>query len=114
VLLQGLLAMPLETIPAAIPGARDSVRALRAVLARFGLDAAGAAVPYALSVDPARVVVGADTTAQLEAFVSSTETRLPEELCGALGNELAEISATVIDPRTWHAAASQLPRRSGR
>ena len=84
------------------------------MLACFGLDAAGAAVPYALSVGPAQVVVGADTTAQLEAFVISTETRLPEELLGALENELAEVSATVIDPRTWHAAAAQLPRRSGR
>jgi aryl-alcohol dehydrogenase-like predicted oxidoreductase len=114
VLLQGLLAMPLETIPAAITGAGDAVRALTAVLERFGLDAAAAAVPYALSIDPARVVVGADTTAQLEAFVGSTQTRLPDELLDALDNELAEVPAAVIDPRTWHAGASQLPRRGGR
>jgi aryl-alcohol dehydrogenase-like predicted oxidoreductase len=113
VLLQGLLAMPLETIPSAVAGARDAVRTLTAVLARFGLNAAEAAVPFALSANPGSVVVGAETTAQLEAFVTSTATRLPDELLDALASELAEVPANVIDPRTWRVAASDLPRRRG-
>lgn len=101
VLLQGLLAMPLDALPARVPDARQCLETLAAVLEEFALTPATAAVPFALSLEPDGVVIGADTIAQLRALVASTETSLPDELFDVLDRRLGEVPAALIDPRTW-------------
>jgi aryl-alcohol dehydrogenase-like predicted oxidoreductase len=101
VLLQGLLTLSPEALPALVRGARPSLEALAAVLERFGLSAAEAAVPLALSLEPDGVVVGVETIGQLRALVASADTPLPRELTSALEREIGDVPAEVIDPRAW-------------
>jgi aryl-alcohol dehydrogenase-like predicted oxidoreductase len=100
-LLEGLLALPPEKIPAALADARPALTALREVLGRFALSPVSAALPYALAIDPDSVIVAADTLEQLEAFVKSASMPLPEALFAAIDEECPEAPATVIDPRRW-------------
>jgi aryl-alcohol dehydrogenase-like predicted oxidoreductase len=103
-LLQGLLAMSPEAVPVGLTAARPLLVTLGAMLGRFGLTPATAALPYAFSIDPDCIVVGADTIEHLEGLVASASTVLPEELFVALDRELGAVSDAIVDPRTWPSA----------
>lgn len=101
VLLQGLLAMRPDSIPAQLREARAAVAALREVLAELGLRLPEAAVAFALALDADRVIVAANSADQLEALTAASSLRLPDELYDLLGEKLGELPATVVDPRNW-------------
>lgn len=87
-MLQGLLAMAPNDVPAARAAARPSLGKLIAILARFGLTPAEAALPFALSIDPDCVIVTADTIGELETLTESARRELSDELLAALDSEL--------------------------
>jgi aryl-alcohol dehydrogenase-like predicted oxidoreductase len=104
VLLQGLLALEPDGIPAAMPEARAAVERLRRILESFDADAPAVAVAFALALDPDRVVIAADSATQLEELVAAADNELPDGLREALDNELDDLPPSVIDPRTWPSA----------
>ena len=101
VLLQGLLAMEPESIPAAMPEARASVEALTEILSELGLGVPIAAVAYALSLDPDRVIVAANSGPQLEELAAAADVQLPASLDDLLAERIGELPAEVVDPRAW-------------
>lgn len=101
VLVRGLLVHEPEDIPPTLSEARSAVAALRGVLRERGLTLPEAAVAYALSLDADRVVVGAESAAQLERLVALSDLDLPEDLTSALDSRIGDPGPAAYDPRTW-------------
>ncbi len=101
VLLQGLLAMEPESIPDSMPEARTAVEALLVILGELDLALPQAAVAFALALEPDRVIVAANSAAQLEELDAAAELSLPDTLDDLLADQLSALPAEVIDPRAW-------------
>jgi len=101
VLLQGLLAMEPTSIPGSMPAARTAVESLTEILSELGLALPGAAVAFALALDPDRVIVAANSAAQLDELAVAADLRLPDALDELLEQRLGALPAEVIDPRAW-------------
>lgn len=101
VLLQGLLAMPVESIPDALAEARAAVATLQAILAARDWSPPAAAIAYACAIDADRVIIAANSASQLEQLAAAAELELPAELLAELETALASLPDDVIDPRRW-------------
>ncbi|MGD8323900.1 MAG: aldo/keto reductase [Gammaproteobacteria bacterium] len=101
ILLQGLLAIPSGDIPERMSDARAAVATLQDVLANLAVSLPEAAVAFAVSLDADRVIVAADSAAQLDALLAGIDIELPDGLDDALETMLAELPRAVYDPRTW-------------
>lgn len=101
VLLQGLLAMAPESIPGSMPEARAAVETLTEILGELGVAVPAAAVAYALALDSDRVIVAANSAAQLEELAAAAGLSLQASLDDLLADRLGALPAEVIDPRTW-------------
>ncbi|RTQ52241.1 hypothetical protein EJV47_04235 [Hymenobacter gummosus] len=100
--LQGLLLRPLATLPAYFEPLRPRLERLRAVAAQAGVPLEAALLLFAATAPGvARVVVGVDTAANLQANVAA-EQHLPAfgALRPALA-ELAEMAEELLLPYRW-------------
>ena len=98
---EDLLAMDPESIPDSMPAARAAVETVAEILGELGLAVPGAAVAFALSLDPDRVIVAANSAVQLEELTAAAGLSLPASLSDSLADRLGVLPAEVIDPRTW-------------
>jgi aryl-alcohol dehydrogenase-like predicted oxidoreductase len=103
VLLQGLLAMPADSIPKPLAHAREAVANLQTVLAAHGWSAPTAAIAFACDIDADRVIIAANSSAQVEQLAAAAERVLPAELLAELQAKLGTLPNEVIDPRRWPA-----------
>lgn len=101
VLLQGLLAMPSDAIPDVLVDARDAVVTLRTILDRHGWSPPAAAIAFACSIDADRIIIAANSAAQLEQLADATERDFPADLLADLNAALGALPPEVIDPRRW-------------
>ncbi len=103
-LLEGLIVLSPEALPAARAALRPALAELCEILGEFGLSPLDAALAFALSIDPDSIVVSAATREQLAALVGSVDRTLPVELYAALAHRLTDLPAEVVDPRAWPGA----------
>jgi len=101
VLLQGLLAMQPDSIPAPMSKARIAVETLAEIFGELGLELPGAAVAFALALDADRVIIAANSAAQLEELTTAAGQQIPDSLADLLVQRLDALPAEVIDPRVW-------------
>lgn len=101
VLLQGLLAMPVESIPERLAEARAAVAALQAILVDHGWSPPTAAIAFACGLDADRIIIAANSAGQLEQLAAATESHFPAELLAEIEAGLGTLPAEVIDPRCW-------------
>jgi aryl-alcohol dehydrogenase-like predicted oxidoreductase len=109
VLLQGVLTMKPETLPAHLSPLQPALRRLHALLEDYGREPLDVALPYVLShehVDFA--VIGVDDAAQLDDNLSRAARPIPEGIVDALSSEFAGLSPQVLEPRRW-----PTPERTG-
>jgi aryl-alcohol dehydrogenase-like predicted oxidoreductase len=104
VLLQGLLAMPVDSIPEPLSHAREAVETLQKVLAAHGWSAPTAAVAFACGIDADRIIIAANSAAQVEQLAATAERAFPAALLAQLESVLGTLPSEVIDPRCWPAA----------
>lgn len=103
VFLQGLLLKEPTRLPAHLAGAGAAVSRFQAMAAQAGLSPAAAALAYAIrQAGVARVVIGVDSLAMLEANIAAYATAV-HEAANFDFSDLAISSPDIIDPRRWAA-----------
>jgi aryl-alcohol dehydrogenase-like predicted oxidoreductase len=105
VLLQGLLLTDPDEVPAEMADARKAVAALNRLVADMGISVAEAAVAFAMALDADRIIIAADSSAQLEQLLAAVDVALPDGFIETLETEFAGLPATVYDPREWPASS---------
>ncbi len=75
--------------------------ALRDVLADLSLSLPEAAVAFAVALEADRIILPAQSAAQLEQLLAAVELGLPDGLTDALEARFAGLPRAVYDPRAW-------------
>ncbi len=101
VLLQGLLMLAPDALPAGLDAAGPVLGKLHALAAELGATPLDLAVAFAVGLEPDRVIVAADSAAQLETLVAAAERPAPAHLRERLDAALGTVPIEIIDPRRW-------------
>ena len=102
VFLQGLLLIPSPAVPDRLAHARPFVRHFQEIANAFGLSLPRAALGFAKSAWPGtRLLVGAETLAQLEQLLALAGEGLEQEAFEAFSQEFDDVPATVVNPSLW-------------
>jgi aryl-alcohol dehydrogenase-like predicted oxidoreductase len=102
--LQGLLALPPSNLPQHVGHARDMLLELHGILRDWNVTPTEASLQFVCEADVDKIVVGVDSADHLQKNLDTIARRLPAELLVQLSEAFPEVSATIIDPRTWATA----------
>jgi aryl-alcohol dehydrogenase-like predicted oxidoreductase len=101
-LLQGLLALALESLPAAMIRARPWLESYRDLCRAHGASPVSTALAWAAQRSGAdHVVLGVESPEQLAAAAVAFRTPLDAALVEAIERELTGVPSSILDPRQW-------------
>ena len=104
--LQGLIAIPIASLPDEFEFARQKLLALHSILEEAGLSPMEAALGFARAAPVDKIVVGVDSVAHLQENIDAIATSMPAGLIKQLADSFSDVSTTIIDPRTWPEASA--------
>ncbi len=101
IFLQGLLAVPLESLPARAQHTKPKLVELHDILREWQLTPMEASLQFASATKVDKIVIGVDSPAQLEDNLNALARPISADLFEQLTAAFHTISSDTIDPRTW-------------
>lgn len=102
VLLQGILALPPDALPARMAHAASVLERFRDLLQELSLEAVDAALLYVREAWPqANLVIGAERPAQVEDTLARWNKHVPSEFVRAFRDAFPDVEERILNPGHW-------------
>jgi len=101
VFLQGLLAIPVDSLPTRVSHANEELGRLHDILRDWNLTPMEASLQFVSEAHVDKIVIGVDSPAHLQANLDALERPIPAELFEQLTAAFHEVPTEILDPRTW-------------